>query len=426
MKREPYHLFEVHGIEIESMLLDATTFAVAPCADRVLRAAEAGRRGVAPESLDWVGDHADGRIEWSNELVNHVVEFKTAAPERDLSGLAEAFRASQVRCDALARAHTGARLVPGAMHPFMDPRRETHLWPHDNAEVYGAYDRLFDCRRHGWSNLQSVHLNLPFADDDEFARLMGAIRVVLPLVPALAAASPVIDGRVTGLLDNRLEVYRTNSAKVGAMTGDVIPEQAFDRDAYRRIVFDAIDRELATLGADEVLFGVEWTNARGAIARFDRMAIEIRLIDAQECAAADVAVAAAVSALVRGLVEERWSSGAAQRAQPGGPLLDLLVRTTAAGPRAALPGADYAALFGLRGAAGATAGDLVRRVVPEVFDGPAELGEPLRIVLERGTLSERLVQALGARPGAEPPREHLRALLDRLASCLLEGRSFVP
>jgi hypothetical protein len=412
----------VYGIEIESMLVDATTFDVSPKADLVLRSAEAQRRGVAAAQCEWTGDFGDGRIEWSNELVNHVVEFKTAVPERDLSGLAEAFRASQRRCDEIARAH-GARLVPGAMHPWMDPRRETHLWRHDNQEVYSAYDRLFDCKRHGWSNLQSVHLNLPFANDDEFARLMAAVRVVLPLVPALAAGSPFVEGRLTGLLDNRLEVYRTNSAKVGAMTGAVIPEQAFDRDTYRRVVFDAIDAQLAALGADEILFGVEWTNARGAIARFDRMAIEIRLIDAQECAAADVAVAAAVAALVRGLVEERWSSAAQQRAFGGEALLGLLVDATACGRKAVVP-PGFAALFGAERAT--TASDLLRSCVPQVFRGPAELEEPLRIALEVGTLSERLVAALGPRPAAEQPRRVLAGLLERLANGLLEGRSFVP
>jgi gamma-glutamyl:cysteine ligase YbdK (ATP-grasp superfamily) len=420
--KRPFRLFEVYGIEIESMLVDATTFDVSPKADLVLRSAEAQRRGVAAAQCEWTGDFGDGRIEWSNELVNHVVEFKTAVPERDLAGLAEAFRASQRRCDALARAH-GARLVPGAMHPWMDPRRETHLWRHDNQEVYSAYDRLFDCKRHGWSNLQSVHLNLPFANDDEFARLMAAVRVVLPLVPALAAGSPFVEGRLTGLLDNRLEVYRTNSAKVGAMTGAVIPEQAFDRDTYRRVVFDAIDAQLAALGADEILFGVEWTNARGAIARFDRMAIEIRLIDAQECAAADVAVAAAVAALVRGLVEERWSSAAQQRAFGGEALLGLLVDATACGRKAVVP-PGFAALFGAERAT--TASDLLRSCVPQVFRGPAELEEPLRIALEVGTLSERLVAALGPRPAAEQPRRVLAGLLERLANGLLEGRSFVP
>jgi len=34
----------------------------------------------------------------------------------------------------------------------------------------------------------------------------------------------------------------------------------------------------------------EWLNSRGAIARFDRNAVEIRLVDVQECPLADLAI----------------------------------------------------------------------------------------------------------------------------------------
>ena len=52
-------------------------------------------------------------------------------------------------------------------------------------------------------------MNLPFADDEEFGRLHAAIRIVLPILPALSASSPIADGRPTGMLDTRLDVYRT-------------------------------------------------------------------------------------------------------------------------------------------------------------------------------------------------------------------------
>ena len=56
--------------------------------------------------------------------------------------------------------------MPGGAHPWMDPARETRLWPHEDNEIYEAFDRIFGCTGHGWSNLQCVHLNLPFDDDE--------------------------------------------------------------------------------------------------------------------------------------------------------------------------------------------------------------------------------------------------------------------
>ncbi|MBK9976184.1 MAG: hypothetical protein IPP14_15545 [Planctomycetes bacterium] len=72
------------------------------------------------------------------------------------------------------------------MHPFFDPMTETKLWPLSNNVVYETHNRIFDCRGHGWSNLQSTHLNLPFANDTEFARLHAAIRMILLILPALS------------------------------------------------------------------------------------------------------------------------------------------------------------------------------------------------------------------------------------------------
>jgi hypothetical protein len=51
----------------------------------------------------------------------------------------------------------------------------------------------------------------------------------------------------------------------------------------------------------------EWLNARGAIARFDRMAIEIRVLDVQETPRMDVAYAALIVEVLKFLCEERWA-----------------------------------------------------------------------------------------------------------------------
>src|SRR5690606_25183589 len=115
--------------------------------------------------------------------------------------------------------------LPTAMHPLMLPDLETKLWPHDAATIYATFDRIFGCKGHGWSNLQSVHINLPFRDQDEFGRLHAAIRLVLPLLPGLAASSPVQEGRLSGFLDTRLEHYRQNQKRLPSITGQVIPEQ---------------------------------------------------------------------------------------------------------------------------------------------------------------------------------------------------------
>jgi gamma-glutamyl:cysteine ligase YbdK (ATP-grasp superfamily) len=406
----PLRLHEGFGLELELMLVDRASLAVRPIAERVLFAASGDRSG----------DHDNGRISWSNELVRHVLELKTTRPERTLAGLAAAFQDNVRELNERLRAFE-ACLMPGGMHPWMDPRTETELWPFEHGEVYRTYDALFDCRRHGWANLQSVHLNLSFGDDDEFARLHASARAILPLVPALAASSPVMEGRLTGLLDQRLEVYRTNAVRVPRMTGAVIPEPVYDRASYEREILAPLAVDVAALDPSGVLQG-EWLNARGAIARFDRGALEIRLVDTQECPRADVAIAWALACSVRALCEERWVACGELAGLAVAPLAALLEEAIRLGPRARLVDPIHARALGWRGSLPASLGavweHLLDSTVATAPGTDAALLAPLQTIRRQGTLSERILAALGP----SPTRERMEGVFRELCGCLAEGR----
>ena len=66
------------------------------------------------------------------------------------------------------------------------------------------------------------------------------------------------------------------------------------------------------LDTDHVL-EVDYLNARGAIVRFDRGSIEVRVMDVQEYATADIAVCAAVIALLRRLCDASAETLEAQK-----------------------------------------------------------------------------------------------------------------
>ena len=206
------------------------------------------------------------RSRWSNELALHVIELKTNGPASRLEPLVKLFQEQVCRLNTILQP-MGAQLLPTAMHPWMDPDRELKLWPHEYNPIYEAYNGIFDCRGHGWANVQSTHLNLPFADDDEFGRLHAAIRLLMPLLPALAASSPIVDRALTGLADYRMEVYRSNSRPVPSVTADVIPEPVYSRGDYEQKILQRMYRDIAPLDTQGVLRH-EWLNSRGAIARF--------------------------------------------------------------------------------------------------------------------------------------------------------------
>lgn len=403
----PHCLFEVFGVEIEYMVVDRDTFDIAPCVDRALDALAALSPQAAPLT---------GPIEWSNELVAHVIEAKCARPAPSLQELRAPWTRAVAAVNAVLAPH-GACLLPSAAHPWMNPRTDARLWPHEGAEIYAEYDRIFGCVTHGWTNLQSLHLNLPFADDREFGRLHAAIRIALPLIPALAAASPYLDGRFTGWMDARMEAYRVNSLKIPAMTGSLIPEPLFTEADYRAGILEPLYAQTAPHDPQGILRD-EWANARGAIARFDRHAIEIRVTDSQECPQADLAVAQAVSTLVRLLVEERFADFAAQCRWDTGRLRRLFFDAARQAERADVADPDYAALFGVDGPCDFAALWTRLLALPEFRDSAFEPFH--RHYRTHGPLARRLF----ARAGASPSREALRDNLRSLRHCLANDTLF--
>jgi glutamate---cysteine ligase / carboxylate-amine ligase len=404
-------VFEKYGIELEYMIVGEGG-QVLPIADEVLRA-------VAGE---YTGEVECGPACWSNELVLHVLEMKTNGPAPELRGLGEMF-GQQVRRANELLAPLGGRLMPTGMHPTMDPHRETRLWPHECNEVYTAFDRIFGCQGHGWSNLQSMHINLPFADVDEFGRLHAAIRLVLPILPALAASSPIVEGRITGLLDSRLDFYRVNCRKIPSLTGRVIPEAVFTPADYEREILQRLYRDVAPYDADGILQD-EWVNARGAIARFCRNAIEIRLIDVQECPQADLAIAAVVVGVLQTLVAERWSSLQQQQGWAIEPLEQILLNAIREGESAVIDDAEYLRTLGHSGSR-CTAGELWAHLIEAVLPGSdlrsAEWRPALDVITREGTLARRILRAI--RP--EPTPARIGSVYRQLAACLAENRPFL-
>lgn len=404
-------LFEGFGVELEYAIVDRRSLAVRPIADELLR----------HFAGSYTGDHDDGPISWSNELALHVIELKTNGPAASLRGVATDFQRSLLRLDG-ALAGMGARLCPGGMHPTMDPKVEFEKWPHDYAEVYGAYDRIFDCRGHGWSNLQSCHLNLPFANDDEFGRLHLAARALLPLLPALSASSPFCEGRFTGWLDWRLEVYRHNQKRVPRIAGKVVPEPVRTRGDYFAQVLEPIWNDIAPFDPDKLL-REEWLNSRGVVPKFFRDALEIRVLDVQEHPAADLAICSLVTAVLRALCAERWASLPSLAALSTDELAGVLWAVAEHGDQAMVAHRGLLQVLGL-GEQACTAGQcwqkLAELVLPDARDFDPVLEGPLRTILRRGPLARRMVAAVGTTPD--------RATLDRLclqlADCLHGGVSF--
>jgi gamma-glutamyl:cysteine ligase YbdK (ATP-grasp superfamily) len=405
------HIFEGFGIELEYMIVDRQTLNVRPIADKVLQQVA----GTITNEVE------RGTLGWSNELVLHVIELKTLGPVPPVAGLYALFQ-EDVRTINAILAEYGARLLPTAMHPWMEPARDSVLWPHSNHEIYESYNRIFDCQGHGWTNLQSTHINLAFNGDAEFGRLHSAIRLLLPILPAIAASSPVAEGAFSNMRDTRLFHYRRNQRLIPAIAGMVIPEPVLSRQEYEERILQRIYRDIAPHDPGHIL-QYEWLNSRGAIARFDRNAIEIRLLDVQECPLADIAIAVLIIEVLKKIAAETWTKLSAQIQVDEGRLAEILTTTILNGEQAVLDDPLYLACFGLKEpvSAGRLWAFLADQVQPELANSPAAVQQALTAILTKGPLANRLTTALN--PGFD--RDKLTATYRQLSDCLHQGELFL-
>jgi hypothetical protein len=207
--------------------------------------------------------------------------------------------------------------------------------------------------------------------------------------------------------------YAKNQASIPVLTGGVIPEYIDSLDDYRERIFGRIYAAL-----DEVpgtrLIRYEWVNSRGAIMRFDRSAMEVRVLDLQECPKMDVAIAAFVRGALASM-SQRILAGTLQL--PERRLLLADYRRTVADGRPARVSTQL--LRGKRSAR--TARAMLEGLLDDAALHLSAAEQPYLGLVEqrlaRGNLAERILARVD-RIGRARRHEAIVDLYGELATCL--------
>jgi gamma-glutamyl:cysteine ligase YbdK (ATP-grasp superfamily) len=287
-----YGTLEVLGPEHEFSIIDEKLTPL-PIVDKVIR--DVHGRLVNCASL--------GACSFGKELQAHVAEFKANKPFVSPVVFEETMQKTVETVLEILESRYNARLLGTGMHPFLR-LSDARVWSHRDRGIYAAMSRIFNLSQHGWLNIQSFQLNLPYRNESEAIRLYSALSNILPYLPAIAASSPIYESRKGAFVDNRLHFYLKNQLEVPSITGSLIPEYVNSFEEYEKATVRQYSEELAKLNAPRSLLNKEWLNSRGAIIRQDRKAIEIRVLDEQESVKADVALSCFIRAALRGILRD--------------------------------------------------------------------------------------------------------------------------
>ena len=231
------------------------------------------------------------------EFPSQIVELKARKPFKSPELLEETMQKAILSFLDFLKKKYDAQLLGTGMHPLLG-LEETSVREHDI--IAQELGKVFPLKRHGWLNIQSFQINLPYSSEQEAVTLYNMLAQLCTYLPAISAASPICEGQLTPYDDFRLVSYKSKSVEFPSVTGDVIPEYISSFSQFEKEVSDVYSRDLTNAGVSVGDFE-EYVNQRGLVFKFKRNALEVRVIDEQECIRSDVALSCFVRSAIRGL-----------------------------------------------------------------------------------------------------------------------------
>lgn len=268
------------GVEEEFAILDPGTHELLPRYEQLRAAAQRDRL---------LHEHITG------ELIKSEIEIISGVGA-DLQDALERQRDRRRRLFALADSQEVALAATGT-HPWADYREQAII----DTEHYRRVEE--GLKYVAWrNNTFSLHVHVGVRDIDRAVRACDRLREVLPLLLAISANSPYLDGRDSGLHSARTQSFTKSFPRCG------VPDAFGGWRAYREYV------EFLARTNSIVEFTQVWWSVRP---HFAFGTVEVRICDAQSTAGESDALAALIAACivqaVRDVDEGAPSAGPAPR-----------------------------------------------------------------------------------------------------------------
>jgi carboxylate-amine ligase len=218
----------------------------------------------------------------AGELISSEIEIISGAGADVHDALARQ-RERRARLFALAGAH-GVALGATGTHPWADYREQ----PIIDTEHYRRVEQ--ELKYVAWrNNTFSLHIHMGVRGIDRAVRACDRLRAVLPLLLAISANSPYLDGRDSGLHSARTQSFTKSFPRCG------IPDAFGGWQAYREYI------EFLMRTRSIVEFTQVWWSVRP---HFSFGTVEVRICDAQSTARESDALASLMVAAVAQAVRD--------------------------------------------------------------------------------------------------------------------------
>ncbi|HEY5193740.1 MAG TPA: YbdK family carboxylate-amine ligase [Solirubrobacteraceae bacterium] len=250
------------GLEEEFAILDPTTLELVPRFEE-LRAGAIQRDALLAASI-------------TGELISSEIEI-VSGPGASFTDALVRQRERRLRLFALASWHNAALAATGT-HPWADYREQ----PIIDTEHYRRVEQ--GLKYVAWrNNTFSLHVHVGIKDIDRAVRVCDRLRPVLPLLLAVSANSPYLDGRDSGLHSARTQSFTRNFPRCG------VPDAFGGWSGYREYI------EFLLRTRSIVEFTQVWWSVRP---HFRFGTVEVRICDAQSTTGESESLAGLIVACV--------------------------------------------------------------------------------------------------------------------------------
>jgi carboxylate-amine ligase len=212
----------------------------------------------------------------AGELISSEIEIRSGRGE-DLAAAAAAQRDRRRRLFSLAADH-GVALGATGTHPWSDYRQQKII----DTEHYRRVEE--GLKYVAWrNNTFSLHVHVGIRGADRAVRVCDRLRPALPLLLAVSASSPFLDGRDSGLHSARSQIFTKSFPRCG------IPDAFGTWEAFSRYV-DFLVRTGSIVEYTQVWWSIRPHFAFGTV--------EVRICDAQISAGESESLSALIVACV--------------------------------------------------------------------------------------------------------------------------------
>ena len=394
-----YSLLSERTIEVEYIIADKDSMEAVPLAEKLIKKAAGCEKCSTYSPSD-----SECSILWSLTKHDYIVKFSAQINRVNIREAEKILHNQIIEANRILE-EFNAVLYASAVYPLPGSENASMNIKNNDLLFSGSPDNFNNLIKNSVFNYHYMKLYLHFENEEEFFRLHTAVRLIMPLLPALTSGSPVL-GDTEDSQDITLEIFKHKLSRTGKACRSIIPLPVRNRNEYEESINQCMKCDYVNNDSGMI------DECRAVTADFEKGMLAVRIFDMQESPHVDFAVVRFITYILELIVNCRCSTEK-QASISNEELLEIFDNITKDGLKGMVENEKYLKLLSIEDQTKMSAWGIWMLLAKKVKDYAGLKIPPVENILKTGSLSERIIKAAEQRSVKETFQE--------LAECLEEN-----